>query len=67
VHIGQAIDVDLLPFDEVAVLDGVQGVQLVDLGLAGDVKASGSVLFRFTLRSLESMPLRSSRRMNGLM
>ncbi|MNN72773.1 hypothetical protein D3C81_1888360 [compost metagenome] len=34
-HIGQAVHIHLLPFDEVAVLDGVQGVQLVDLRLAG--------------------------------
>ncbi|MNO59116.1 hypothetical protein D3C76_496960 [compost metagenome] len=37
-HIGQAIDVDLLPFEEVAALDGVQGVQLVDLGFALDAE-----------------------------
>ena len=38
VYIRQAIDVHLLPFDEVAALDGVEGVQLVHLGLARDIE-----------------------------
>ena len=31
----QAVDRQFLPFQEVAALEGVEGVQLVDLGLAG--------------------------------
>ncbi|MND82504.1 hypothetical protein D3C80_743380 [compost metagenome] len=39
VTVGQPVKVELLPFDEVAILDGVQGMQLVDLRLA--VNAEG--------------------------
>jgi len=35
VHVGQAVHIHLLPFDEVPVLDGVEGMQLIDLRLAG--------------------------------
>ncbi|MNM85579.1 hypothetical protein D3C81_977030 [compost metagenome] len=38
VAVRQGVEVQLLPFDEVTVLDGVQGVQLVDLGLAIDAE-----------------------------
>ncbi len=33
--------VELLPAQEVALLDGVQGVQLIDLGLAVDAESQG--------------------------
>ncbi|MNZ72835.1 hypothetical protein D3C78_912240 [compost metagenome] len=41
VTIGHVIQVQLLPFDEVTVLDGVQGVQLIDLSLAFNAEGQG--------------------------
>jgi hypothetical protein len=67
VLIVQAFDDHLLPLEEVAGFQGVEGVQLIDLRAAGDAERQRSVLLRLTFRSLPSMPLRSSRRMNGLM
>ncbi|MNZ93060.1 hypothetical protein D3C78_1121140 [compost metagenome] len=42
----QAFDHDLLPLEEVAGFQGVQGMQLIDLGAAGDVERQGLGAFQ---------------------